>query len=135
MTGPNLKGSPTYQGHPLRLPTPAFAEDPGDAFAQLIALSDAKGSAQSWLDRHRHGRVPPSLAAAQAVLDRAVEGGFFDEFEGASGTSIEVRRRIQDAAGLLLGDPSTEVWLAEERFECPVEGVPKWRTRLLAVPR
>lgn len=91
--------------------------------------------AGTWLARHNAGEVPAYLAAAQETLDRAVEGGFFDEFEGRSTlTGVELRREIQARAADLLEEPEIEVWFVAEKWRAP-DGKPGWRTRLLAVPR
>lgn len=112
------------------------------------------GAGRVWLARHAAGDVPFPLRAHQAVLDRAVEGGFFDAFDGRPGPSesiAAVRREMLDAANALLGDPLVEVHVAEETYYeedrapfLPGPGgrrpnrrarVRKWRTRLVAVPR
>lgn len=117
-----------------------------DAFAQLAALADAKRNAREggrftaafWLGQHNARAVDDArLVAAQSVLDRAVEGGFFDAYEGrpAVGESeVAVRREMLDEAAALLEDASVEVHACEEDY-CDPEGRKMWRTRLVACPK
>lgn len=146
MSETNLKGSRYWKGFVLpkraETKTRLAPDDVAEAFGQLVAsakkVQEKKARGAFWLDRHVAGEVDAPLADAQRTLDRAVEGGFFDAFEGrprVGESEVEVRRAILDEAGALLDDPSVEVALAVEEYDCPVEAVRKWRTRLVACPR
>lgn len=122
--------------------TQLIPEEDAGAFALLAEaaarIKTRRDKGAGWLDRQNAGTVSPALADAQRTLDRAVEGGFFDAFDGrpAVGESMaEVRRAMLDEAATLLDDPSVEVCIAEDEFDCPLDGRRKWRTRLVATPR
>lgn len=112
-----------------------------DAFAALHKAAEKKSAGRFkgsfWLGQHRAGGVEPRLVEAQRVLDRAVEGGFFDAYEGrpAIGESeAAVRRAMVDDAAALLEDASVEVHVCEEDYR-DANGRKMWRTRLVACPK